>query len=367
MLGLRLTDSQHRGQHIASFLKGAWRPQPPQFERNAASFTAIIPHLVNTGAGALGWWKTRNHDPQAFASAKELEQIYRVHRCEAFLKEMRLQELIDRLSQSGEPPILSKGWAVARRYPELGLRPFGDFDLHVDPAQLHDTARALAAYPDDCQWVDLHAGVPELSDRSFAEISRRTCPIKVGDTIIRTLGAEDQLRQLCLHFARHGGWRPLWLCDIALFLETVDADFDWMYCLSGDNRLTAWVLAVLGLAVRVLEARCPTRHIAGIASSWLDHELLREWSRTDPGDSHTRDNQTMATYLSRPWQIWRGIRRRVPNAIEARFKTYSMPDARTGRFWQRLTYCWSRALRFTKRPLLPASHNLGPVQVHVAE
>ena len=92
MFVLRSTDSQHRGQDIASFLKGAWRPQPPLFERSAASFTAIIPHLVKTGAGALGWWKTRYHGQQAFASAGDLEQIYRVHRCEAFLKEMRLQE-----------------------------------------------------------------------------------------------------------------------------------------------------------------------------------------------------------------------------------------------------------------------------------
>ena len=48
---------------------------------------------------------------------------------------------------------------------------------------------------------------------------------KLDDLEVRVLSAEDNLRFLCLHLLRHGAVRALWLCDIAMALETRPARF----------------------------------------------------------------------------------------------------------------------------------------------
>ena len=149
--------------------------------------------------------------------------------------------------------------------------------------------------------VDLHEGVPELSDRSTSQLFQRARCVGVGDSIVHTLSAEDQLRHLCLHFVRHGGWRPLWLCDIGTFIESLPGGFDWDYCLSGEPRLTAWVRAVLGLASRVnaRRVRKPRKRSSWAKSEWLDRVILSEWAKADPGDSHSRDKTPFFSYLRR--------------------------------------------------------------------
>ena len=68
----------------------------------------------------------------------------------------------------------------------------------------------------------------------------------LGDVPVRVLGPEDQLRLLCLHLARHGISRPLWLCDIGACLESSPPDFDWDCCLRGSKTLSDWTTCVLG-------------------------------------------------------------------------------------------------------------------------
>ena len=64
--------------------------------------------------------------------------------------------------------------------------------------------------------------------------------LQVGDELVVAVlmnpqETEDQLRQLCLHLLRHGACRPLWLCDVAVMLESLPGDFDWDRCLGGDR------------------------------------------------------------------------------------------------------------------------------------
>jgi hypothetical protein len=88
------------------------------------------------------------------------------------------------------------------------------------------------------------------------------------------LGPEHQLRLLCLHLARHGIARPLWLCDVAACLELAVEDFDWDCCLSGEKYLTSWTRCVLGLAARLLEARDKRGwNVPG----WVERSVLWCW------------------------------------------------------------------------------------------
>ena len=167
-----------------------------------------------------------------------------------------------------------KGWSSARLYPEPGLRPSCDVDLCVASAQLPSAAAALSDAPLPCP-VDLHADVPDLADRSWQEVLQRSRLATLDDMAVRVLGAEDQLRLLCLHLAQHGMARPLWLCDIGVCLASLPADFDWDYCLWGRKHHTAWVIAVLGLADTLLGCRCeitPAR-----PAPWLERAVLWCW------------------------------------------------------------------------------------------
>ena len=65
----------------------------------------------------------------------------------------------------------------------------------------------------------------------FDELFARSRVVNLGNEQIRILGLEDQLALSCIHLLKHGAWRPLWLCDVGLIIETLPAYFDWELCL----------------------------------------------------------------------------------------------------------------------------------------
>src|SRR5205807_1179327 len=81
--------------------------------------------------------------------------------------------------------------------------------------------------------VDLHEGMPDLPDRSWDEVYRRSRLVRLRNSDVRILGAEDHLRLTCFHLLRHGAWCPLWLCDVVVILESLPPGFDWDYCKHG--------------------------------------------------------------------------------------------------------------------------------------
>lgn len=61
-----------------------------------------------------------------------------------------------------------------------------------------------------------------------------------GDKIW-VLCAEDHLRFLCLHLLKHGAWRPFWLCDVGMALESRSSNFDWDRCFGENKRRAEWI------------------------------------------------------------------------------------------------------------------------------
>ena len=220
-----------------------------------------------------------------------------MHSLEACMHEQSIAEAFDRCRAAGVEPLLAKGWAVARLYPEPGLRPYGDIDLFVRPEEYATAETALAGFRPRRLLLDLQRGFPDLADHPLQEVFAHSQVSECGGVQVRTVGPEDQLRHLCVHLLRHGAWRPLWLCDVAAAVESADVDFDWDYCLRGRRQRTQAVVCAVGLAHQLLGARIEHTPLADRARRlprWLVPAVLRQW-----GVRHEL-NALMATTLRRP-------------------------------------------------------------------
>jgi hypothetical protein len=309
-----------RGAAVAHTIAGAWRANPPP-PPSRAPLGEVGGRLLEWGAGSLGWWRLRRSALASTAATGRLRQAYRLHTLQAARHEDNLTQVVAGLRAAGVEPILIKGWAVARLYPETGLRPYGDLDLCVRPGQLAAAVAVLTAAAGRFGPVELHEGVPDVTDRSWQTLDRRSRLAPLGGGDVRVLGPEDQLRQLCLHFWRHNACRPLWLCDIGAALESCPADFDWDYCLRGDQRLTGWVVCIVALAGRLLGARVAGPRLAGRAGAlpaWLPAAVLWKWGEP-------RDGRPLTYYLQHPAEFPKALLYRWLDPLKASYRAGAAP------------------------------------------
>jgi hypothetical protein len=301
------------GGLAAGALSSAWRPSPPPLALTAGELSEVEPVLLGAGAGGLGWGRVRGTGLASTAAGTAFHQAYRHQALAYLLRRTRIAEVVQRLRGAGIEPMTGKGWAVASLYPEPGLRPCGDIDLYVGRQDY--AAAALAIRGEVGELVDLHCGFAELDDRDEKELRARS---RVADEdAMRIFGPEDHLRLIALHALRHGLLRPLWLCDVAVALESAAGDFDWDYFARGRRRRADWVFVALEAAHAILGAR-----IEGIAAGrrrvrlprWLVPAVLREWGAARPPQGA---RVPIADLLRQPGALCRALLLRWPNAIEA--------------------------------------------------
>ena len=362
------SDTQ-RGRLVAALLGGAWRTASSAPNLSETELAEITPLLCQTGSAALGWWRIRHSTFASSPAGLQLHEAYRQFRLSALIHEREIKYILSLLRDAGIEPVLVKGWAIARLYPDRGLRPYGDIDICVRPDQFAKAAGALKYLESiDGHYVDLHSGFAKLElatrfsarcqrpprvssepgcqethrrgaesrevwpRKPFSQLARvfRVSPlvgslldgkspteigslnaalwdelfersqlVSLGEDKIRVLGDEDHLRILCLHLLRSGAWRPLWLCDVALALETLAADFDWERCLGSDPKIAEWVVCTIALAQQLLGADPGAKGIeqrtkdsaesADVPSAlgaqrelprWLAPAILRQWGRS---------------------------------------------------------------------------------------
>ncbi len=272
--------------------------------------------LLRRGAGSLGWWRVRSSELRTSTAAHELRQAYRTHTLENAHQERRIVRAITLLRAASVEPLLVKGWAVARLYPERGLRPLGDIDLCVRPEQHASAVAALAAPTTDKVAVDFHKGLPQLHRPSLDDVYERSQLVPLGDTDVRVLGPEDHLRYMCIHMLQHGAHRALWLCDIGVVLESLPEDFDWEYLLLGDRRPADWVASTVSLAHQILGANLdgiPVAERTRQLPRWLLPSVLKQWSTED----HYMDRGSITASGRHPVQLLKALRLRWPNPIQA--------------------------------------------------
>jgi Uncharacterised nucleotidyltransferase len=281
-MAVKPTDPATRGESVARVLAGAWRSEPLPVDLEPSELEAITPLLVRSGSGALAWWRLRNSAHQDTPAERSLRQAYRRHAIDAEIHRRRAAELLTRLSAAGVEPLLVKGPAIAQLYPEAALRPYADLDLIIRHDQISAAASCLAASPIPRHAVDLHDGPASLDTLDFDELDSRAVSVTVGELTVRVPAPEDHLRILAVHALRHGMVRPLWLCDLAVAVESRPADFAWRRCLGPDRRRAEWVVTAIALAHQLLGADLTGTPIAAgtrVVPEWLSRAVLRAWGR----------------------------------------------------------------------------------------
>lgn len=305
-----------RGALVARVLTGAWREDPPSFDGTAAELVAATPHLFDAHVAALGWWRIRRSALADTTAGAELHNAFRQHAIWATLHQRALAGLVSRLRTGGVEPIIVKGWVAARQYPTSGLRAYLDHDICVRRADSARSRAILASGPDRTSVVDLHDGFATLDDSPEDELFARSSLVDCDTTSIRVLSPEDHLRVLCRHAMRHGFARPVWLCDVAVAVETRSAAFDWARCLGPRARGAAWVTRTLQIAQAVLgmtSEGTPAADLRSPLPRWVLPTVLRAW------DQAPAPKARMATALQRPSTILREMRQHWPNGLQATF------------------------------------------------
>ena len=229
--------------------------------------------------------------------------------------------MVSLLNAVGVEPVLVKGWAVARSYPEEGLRPFGDIDLCILPAQYRTAVEVVRSLDAKVFNIDLHEGFAKLDSRGPDDLLAASQAVCIGEAKFNVLGCEDQLRILCTHLLKHGAWRPLWLCDVGAAIESLPAEFDWERCFGGDNRTADWVGCAIGLANQLLGARVDHTPIGRRAShlpKWLTENVLKNWEQPYPELYPPLSYiPPISEYLRHPRGLIKALRTRWPDPIEA--------------------------------------------------
>ena len=162
-------EKTRRGRLLAELLAGSWRCTPPAASEQELAEIANL--LTTCGAGGLAWCRVRGSDLNSGPIAELFQAQYRFQSLKAALHERSLKKVIPLLRSAGVEPLLVKGWAIARLYPEPGMRPYIDLDLCVRPDDYAHASEVLRG--DDCN-VDLHNGFGKFYDRRTDEIFARS-------------------------------------------------------------------------------------------------------------------------------------------------------------------------------------------------
>ena len=327
-----------RGRTIARALTGSWCPEPSPPTLTHETLAAVVPLLIEAGTAGLACRRLRLSVPDGTGLPRTLRDAARLEAAVTLQGDVALRRAVAALDTAGIAPLLAKGWAVGSLYPSPALRPYGDLDLYIPPAQLEAARRALLSLKLPIA-VDLQPHPIELDDRPYAQLVARGILRPVGGLAVRVLGPEDHLRLLCLHLLRHEGIRPLWLCDVAAALEALPPTFDWDYLLRGRRRRARWVLCVLGLAHTLLGAALyAPAHLRPYLEPplWVERAMLRRWGH----GMRIFPHRTLLAYLRDPHGLGEAVRDRLPGPIAAAIHWGGDPDPRPRYRHQILDILW---------------------------
>ena len=277
------------GAHMAAVLTGSWRRSPPPLDMSEETLDDVTLGLLRSKTGALAWWRVRRSSLRTSSAGERLRSAYHHHGFQTALHARNLARVVRRLREGGLDPLLVKGPAIGLLYPERGLRPFGDLDVCVRPDEYAKAAAVLQDWVGGFSPVDLHRGLARHYALGWDAVYGRSRLATFGGIEVRVMGPEDHLRFLCLHQLRHGIPTPLWLCDVAVALESRPENFDWNVALGPDRRRADWVVCTIGLAHRLLGADVDDTPAAGRSRrlpDWLAPSVLEGWGRHCSADYH---------------------------------------------------------------------------------
>lgn len=236
------------------------------------------------------------------------------------------------LREQGIEPVLIKGIAAGRYYPETEPRVAVDMDLAVAAADL-DRAYAISVeHASEGLAIDLHRELRHLDTVAWDDLFANSREWELPGGAIRVLRPEDHLRVLCVHWLTDGGEDKARLWDIYYAIENRPADFDWDRFLGVVSPVRRrWLTCTVGLAHHFLGLRIDDTPLAEKARDlppWLIRAVEREWKkgvRLMP----------MHVILRSPAMVLQQIAKRLrPNPIFATVDMEGSFDARTRFFYK---------------------------------
>ena len=314
-------NGSHKGPLVAAVLAGSWRSSNyPPLTIDQDALQEVTPLICRSGAAALAWRRIKDTSLANSPAGETLRDTYRHQSLRSGVHEQQVEKVFRLLKEAGVDAFLVKGWAAAILYEQHDLRPAGDIDVCV---RREHYDKALAALADSDCYTDLHTTLREIGERSFDDLLARSRTVPLGAENVRTLCIEDHLALLCIHLLKHGGWRPLWLCDIAAAVESLPSNFNWDICLGKNEQRARWMACTFGLAQHLLQAdlsRVPLSQDHLRAPEWVSETVLYHWSKLFPGDAlPMRSAPLMSVTLRERRNILKGIRQRWPDPITATF------------------------------------------------
>jgi hypothetical protein len=297
-----------RGLLVAAALEGSWRQNPGRCELSKEDLDEIAPILLRSGAAGLVWQRL-GPIPQS-QTHEEFSQAYKRQTLQSAVHEDDVAQVFRLLQEAQLDAMLVKGWAIARLYPDPGLRQYGDLDLCVRAKDYPVAAELLKGEVAKEVWIDLHKGTAALDSAAEESLFERSAVVRIGEVPVRVPSPEDHLRILCLHLLRHGASRPLWLCDVALALESRDTNFNWDVFFGEDKRQADWLQCVLGLAHQLLSAQLDGTPVVGRANTlpgWLPRSVLRRWGNWFNADYRDRARHSLWSHRKEPLRLLEDI------------------------------------------------------------
>lgn len=321
MLRMKSREALRKGNLVAEVLAGAWRGSSAStLQISELELDAVTPLLYDSGTAGLAWRRISTTPLRSSSSGEVLHQAYRLQSLQSEIHEQKIEKVFRLFRQAQVEAVLAKGWAAAGLYSERALRPYGDIDICVRREQFKLAEDVLSApEANDC-WVDLHQRFSEIDERTIADLFARSRTVSLGEEQVRILGLEDQLALSSIHLLKHGAWRPLWLCDVGVAIESLPATFDWDVCFGTNNTRANWIICALGLAKRLLGANTENLPPAMKTEvpAWLVENVIKQWASPFAIDQPPMSHPVpMVDLLRHPAGLLDGLRQRWPNPIIA--------------------------------------------------
>ena len=278
--------AEEAGRILSRLHWQCWRADAPPLDVEPSELIAVLPNLIRLGSVGLVWPRLQGQLDRYGAIALALEDAFQAQVTHNQLCQRQIASAVSRLQAAGIEPLLIKGWAVSRLYPPPLVRPAGDIDLvvrHADFAQAKNILIGPGAEPITVG-VDIHEDA-HWPDGEVIDFTRFTSRINVGGVEVLVPGVEDHLRIQCLHFMGHGGWRSLWLCDIALLLESTPFNFEWDRLLRGKKHHVQWIETTMALAQQLVGAELENTAIDRFkikVPEWLARDTRKRWGLAEP-------------------------------------------------------------------------------------
>src|SRR5687767_10465708 len=121
---------------------------------------------------------------------EEIENERRWLILRARLAEENIKSAFKLFRENDIEPVLIKGWAVAREYPEMYQRFFSDIDLSVSPA-VYEKSRQLIDGLHVNLNIDLHCGLRHLDTIGWDRLFENSVVEYIDDVPVRILCIED--------------------------------------------------------------------------------------------------------------------------------------------------------------------------------